>query len=95
MAKPLIELTKKEGFHWNSRTPEAFENIKKAVTTAPILMLPDLNIVFELECDASGKGVGAVLTHTEWGAFRIPTYLSQIDSKCALEGDEKVGSGFC
>lgn len=61
VAKPLTELTKKDGYHWDSKTQEAFENLKMAVTTAPALALPNFNATFELECDASGKGVGAVL----------------------------------
>lgn len=61
MAKPLTELTKKNGFLWNSDAQEAFEKLKKAVTSAPVLALPNFSIPFEVECDASGKGVGAVL----------------------------------
>jgi hypothetical protein len=61
IAKPLTELTKKEGFTWNTAADEAFERLKKAVTSAPVLSLPNFALPFEIECDASGKGVGAVL----------------------------------
>lgn len=61
IAKPLTELTKKDGFQWNSNALTAFETLKKAVTTAPVLILPNFAIPFEVECDASEKVVGIVL----------------------------------
>lgn len=61
IAKPLTEITKKDAFHWNLETNLAFEELKRAVTSALVLAYPDFSIPFEVECDASGKGVGAVL----------------------------------
>lgn len=61
MAKPLTELTKKEGFKWGEEALQAFEELKKVMTTSPVLVLPDLTQPFEIECDTSGRGVGAVL----------------------------------
>lgn len=54
-------MTKKDGFKWGEEALLAFEELKKVMTTSPILVLPDFTRPFEIECDASGRGVGAVL----------------------------------
>lgn len=61
IAKPLTELTEKEGFHWNAKVNVAFEELKRVVTTAPVLVYPNFYLPFEIECDASERGVGALL----------------------------------
>jgi hypothetical protein len=40
---------------------EAFEELKAAVTNPPLLVLPNFNLPFVVECDALGRGIGAVL----------------------------------
>lgn len=47
IAKPLTDLTKKEGFSWTESAAATFEDLKKAVSTAPVLALPYFSIPFE------------------------------------------------
>ncbi|WVZ57651.1 hypothetical protein U9M48_008011 [Paspalum notatum var. saurae] len=62
IAAPLHELTKKGvPFAWGDSQAVAFNTLKDKLTHASLLQLPDFNKVFELECDASGIGLGAVL----------------------------------
>lgn len=59
---PLTDCMKGSVFEWSPAASEAFEVIKQRLTTAPVLVLPDFSATFELHCDASKLGIGAVLS---------------------------------
>ena len=59
---PLTALLKKEvPWKWSQKCIDAFAGIKHALTHAPVLQIPDHRKPFEVVCDASGYGLGAVL----------------------------------
>ncbi|WVZ91235.1 LOW QUALITY PROTEIN: hypothetical protein U9M48_037432 [Paspalum notatum var. saurae] len=62
MAKPMTSLTKKNAkFVWGPKCEDGFRELKKLLTTAPVLAQPDVTKPFDVYCDASGQGLGYVL----------------------------------
>lgn len=58
---PLTQLLKNEAFKWTTEFEEAFVKLKNAMRTLLVLVLPNFNLPFEIETDASSFGIGAVL----------------------------------
>ncbi|GJX38135.1 putative reverse transcriptase domain-containing protein [Tanacetum coccineum] len=66
IAKPMTKLTqKKVKFEWGDKQETAFQLIKQKLCSAPILALPEGSEDFIVYCDASKKGLGAVLMQRE------------------------------
>ena len=59
---PMTRLTRKEvKFEWDDRCEEAFQELKRRLTSAPILIVPDRGQGYIVYCDASRNGLGCVL----------------------------------
>ncbi|GJZ93123.1 putative reverse transcriptase domain-containing protein [Tanacetum coccineum] len=66
IAKPMTKLTqKKVKFKWGDKQEAAFQLLKQKLCSAPILALPEGSEDFIAYCDASKKGLGAVLMQRE------------------------------
>jgi hypothetical protein len=62
ISKPITELLKKDTkYVWSKDCDEAFQKLKKLLTTSPVLAQPDIAKPFDDYCDASGTGLGCVL----------------------------------
>ncbi|WVZ70527.1 hypothetical protein U9M48_019187 [Paspalum notatum var. saurae] len=62
IAKPMTSLLEKDAeFRWTNAQQAAFDELKKRLTTAPMLTLPDQQKKFIVYCDASRDGLGCVL----------------------------------
>src|SRR5258705_9145792 len=73
IACPLYALTRKtQWWVWGSPEQEAFDALKKAVTSAPVLTFPSQSGHFHLECDASNFATGAVLSQVQADGMHQP-----------------------
>jgi hypothetical protein len=62
IAKPMTKLLEKnKAFEWTAECQASFEELRKRLTSAPILVLPDLTKKFDIYCDASHRELGCVL----------------------------------
>ena len=62
IAAPMTRLTRKEvKFDWDDRCEEAFQELKRKLTSALILIVPDRGQGYTVYCDASRAGLGCVL----------------------------------
>ena len=62
VAKPLTELLKKDKkFEWTPQCEHSFQELKRRLTSAPVLVPPDFSKDFVIYCDASRQGLGCIL----------------------------------
>lgn len=74
IARSLTQLLKKEKkFAWTPDCEQSFQELKKRLTTAQVLILPDVRKDFEIYCDASRQGLGCVLMQER----RVVAYASR------------------
>ncbi|GJX83153.1 reverse transcriptase domain-containing protein, partial [Tanacetum coccineum] len=78
IARPMTHLLEKDApFVFSQDCIDAFETLKKKLTEAPILVVPDWNLPFELMCDASDFAIGAVLGQRKTKHFQPIHYASK------------------
>ena len=81
-AKPLHRLTEKNSkFEWTAECDDAFSKLKELLVGSTVLAYPDPNGSFFLDTDASGVGIGAVLSQEHNGVEKVIGYFSRTLSK--------------
>ncbi|KAK1691823.1 hypothetical protein QYE76_008520, partial [Lolium multiflorum] len=74
IARPMTQLLKKDKkFEWTDKCEESFQQLKSRLTSAPILIMPDITKPFDVYCDASKIGLGCVLMQEG----KVISYLSR------------------
>jgi hypothetical protein len=77
-AQPLTNLTKKNvPFIWTKEQQEAFTELKRVLSTEPLLIYPDFSQPFIVACDASTKALGAILSQVHDGEEKPVAYCSR------------------
>ena len=80
IALPLTDMLKKslpDQVRWKEKTDRAFEQLKQVSVDKPVLRTPDLTKDIILQTDASGRGVGAVLTQNFEDGERPVAFFSK------------------
>ena len=92
-AESLTELTKASNtLEWNQRAQDAFDELKKELSSEPVLALPDKEGTFYLDTNASEVAIAGILHHEqEWNGHKVlqPTCYG---SKLLNEAEHRNGA---
>jgi hypothetical protein len=85
ITKPLMHLLQKDvAFNFDQKCLVAFETLKSALVSAPIIQPPYWSQPFEIMCDASDYAVGAVLGQRKEGRVHAIYYASKTLNEAQL-----------
>ena len=75
---PILRLKNEAEFTWGAEQQEAFEKIKKYLSSPPVLKAPKRGIPFRLYVVAEDKVIGVVLTQETEGKEYVITYVGAV-----------------
>lgn len=84
LAKPLTSLLQSKTFSWSPEAQVAFDKLKVAMSSTPVLALPDFSTPFVIETDACDTGVGAVLTQHNHPIAYYSKALGVVNKKLSI-----------
>ncbi|KAH9657900.1 hypothetical protein KPL70_023267 [Citrus sinensis] len=73
---PLTDMLKQDSFTWSPTAEAVFDELRQAMASTPVLALPNFTKPFSIECDASGRGIRAVLMQEDHPIAYISKALS-------------------
>ena len=83
IAAPLLELTRNYiPFDWSAERELAFQTLKCALSTVPVLAHFNPNARLRIETDGSGIAIGAVLSQESPTGYQVVSYASRTLNKC-------------
>lgn len=78
ISSAMTDLLKMDSkFNWTERHQGAFESLKRAVSSAPVLIIPDPKLPFVVSTDASGYAIGATLSQDQGKGLQPVAFLSK------------------
>ena len=89
--EPLTNMLHKNSFIWTKHSTQAFEKLKVAMTTTPVLALPNFSQLSVIECDASDLVIGAVLLHNKQPIAFIIIVLARRNQSQPIHEKEFIG----
>jgi hypothetical protein len=100
ITSPLIELTRNDiPFIWTLKQQSSFDQLKHAITSAPILQLPNQSYSWTLYTDASGYAIGGVLCQDTGNGMKPVVFLSRklagAELNCAVYEKEFYAIIYC
>ena len=81
VVKPLMKLTGNEGQKWNKEQQDAFDELKRLVSTNLVLMIPFDDAPFRMEVDTSDYAIGGILSQKVNNKWQPVAYMSQVLSE--------------
>jgi hypothetical protein len=78
IASGMTDLLRKDNkFNWNEECESSFKNLKKSITTAPVLLIPDLSLPFTVVTDSSGYALGMELSQDHGNGLQPVAFMSK------------------
>ena len=91
LAATMTRLTQKEvKFDWDDRCEKTFQELKRRLTTAPILIVPDRGQGYTVYCDASRAELGCILMQSgrvvAYGSYQLKNHEQNYPTRHGVGG---------
>jgi hypothetical protein len=88
-------LKKDRLWHWSDQCQAAFDKLKDAVASEPVLQLPNFKLPFEVHTDVSNKAISGVLVHEGYPIAYESRKLNEAEQKYSAHEKEMLAIIHC